>query len=222
MHGALQRIGAHDLGTRLVAEQVHGVRGVMPQQVVSPAARLAQRVDVSAPEEVGLHIHLLDGQLTREDAPVDPLVRRIEAARVAHHAHQAAATRGIRHGLGVAPAVRERDLHLHVFARGQALQRLRGMHLRGRAQDDGIHARLGERLTEVRGGMRHAVLARHFFGGRELPSNYRGHLDAADLLDGIQVLGAEGTGARQYDSHVWPPAGSRMRWPTAVFDAGTW
>ena len=71
---------------RLVAEQVDGVRGVVPQQVVGPAARLAERVHVRAAEEVGLHVHLLDVELAGHDALVHPLVARVEAARVAAHA----------------------------------------------------------------------------------------------------------------------------------------
>ena len=51
----------------LVREQVHGVGGVVPEQVIGPAARLAQRVHVGAPEEVGLHVHLLDVQLAGLD-----------------------------------------------------------------------------------------------------------------------------------------------------------
>ena len=52
---------------RLVGEQVDGVRGVVPQQVVGPAARLAERVHVGAAEEVGLHVHLLDVELAGDD-----------------------------------------------------------------------------------------------------------------------------------------------------------
>ena len=59
---------------RLVGEQVDGVRGVVPQQVVGPAARLAERVHVRAAEEVGLHVHLLDVELAGDDPLVHPLV----------------------------------------------------------------------------------------------------------------------------------------------------
>jgi hypothetical protein len=60
---ALHGVGLHDGAAGLVGEQVHRVRGVVPQQVVGPAARLAQRVHVGAAEEVGLHVHLLDVEL---------------------------------------------------------------------------------------------------------------------------------------------------------------
>ena len=59
---------------RLVVEQVDRVRRVVPQQVVGPAARLAQGVHVRAAEEVGLHVHLLDRQLAGDDLVVDVLV----------------------------------------------------------------------------------------------------------------------------------------------------
>jgi len=51
------------------------VRGVVPQQVVGPRARLAERVDVPAAEEVGLHVHLWTLSSPR-NAPVHPLVAR--------------------------------------------------------------------------------------------------------------------------------------------------
>ena len=74
-----------DLAAGLPGEQVDRVRRVMPQQVVGPRARLAERVHVRAAEEVGLHVHLLDVELARPDLPVHPLVAGIEAARVADH-----------------------------------------------------------------------------------------------------------------------------------------
>ena len=69
----------------LVLEQIDGVAGVVPQQVVGPAARLAQRVHVGAAEEVRLHVHLLHLQFAGLDALVDPLVAGIEAPRVSGH-----------------------------------------------------------------------------------------------------------------------------------------
>ena len=131
----LHGVGAHDFRTRLVAEQVHGVRGVMPQQVIGPGTRLTQRIHVGAPEEIRLHVHLLDRDLAGDDAAMNPLVRGIEAARVADHAHEPRALREVGHGLRIRERVRQRNLHLHVFARVQALQRLRRMQLRRRARE---------------------------------------------------------------------------------------
>ena len=55
----LHRVGADD-PARLIGEQIDRVRGVVPQQVVGPAARLALGVHVLAAEEIGLDVHLLD------------------------------------------------------------------------------------------------------------------------------------------------------------------
>ena len=54
-----------------------------------------------AAEEVRLHVHLLDLQLAGGDAPVHPLMRRIEAARVPDHADQAGLLLQLVDGLGV-------------------------------------------------------------------------------------------------------------------------
>ena len=71
---ALDAVGLHDLAAGLVCEQIDRVRRVVPQQVVGPGARLADRIDVLAAEEIGLHIHLLDVQLAGDDLVVYPLV----------------------------------------------------------------------------------------------------------------------------------------------------
>jgi hypothetical protein len=86
---SLDRVRLHDLAAGLIAEQIDGVCCVMPQQVISPRARLPQRIHVRAPEEVGLHVHLLDLQLAGGEALVEPLMRRIEPTRVPDHADQA-------------------------------------------------------------------------------------------------------------------------------------
>ena len=101
--GPCTAFATHDLRLRLVAEQVHGVRGVMPQQMVGPRARLAERVHVRAPEKIGLHIHLLDRHLARHDAAMNPLVRGIEPARMADHADEAGPFRRVVNALGIRP-----------------------------------------------------------------------------------------------------------------------
>ncbi len=68
MDRPLHGVGLHDLRARLIGEQIDGVRGVMPQQMVGPGARLSQRVHVGAAEEIGLHVHLLDVELAGDDA----------------------------------------------------------------------------------------------------------------------------------------------------------
>jgi hypothetical protein len=153
---------------------------------------------------------------------MQPLVRGIEPSRVSHHRHEAGAFRGFRDCLGILPAIGERDFHLHVLARFETQQGLRRMQGRRCREDRGLHAWLTQRLGEIRRGVRHAVFACNFLRGGEIAADDRHDFDAADLFDCIEMLDAERPDTRQYDLHDAPPgAGSRMRWPTAVFDAGT-
>jgi len=69
----------------LILEEIDGVAGVMPQQVIGPTARLAERVEVGAAEEIGLHVHLLDLQFAGGDLVVDPLMAGVEAPHVPSH-----------------------------------------------------------------------------------------------------------------------------------------
>src|SRR3546814_4599752 len=66
-------IGLDD-GAGLPGEKVDRMRGMVPQQVIGPAARLSLGVHVMAAKEIGLHVHLLDRQITRHDPAVNPLV----------------------------------------------------------------------------------------------------------------------------------------------------
>ena len=63
MDRPLHRVAVGNGFAGLILEQVDGVRGMVPQQMIGPAARIAGGVDVLAPEEIGLHVHLLDFQL---------------------------------------------------------------------------------------------------------------------------------------------------------------
>src|SRR6185295_15573952 len=118
---------AHTIG--LILEQGDGVGGVMPQQVVGPAARVARRVDVLAAEKIGLHVHLLDLELTLLDALVNPLVARVEAAHVPAHRDDAGLLGDLHQVLGVFDAVGDRDLDQNMFAGAHHLLALPKMHL---------------------------------------------------------------------------------------------
>jgi hypothetical protein len=195
----------------------------MPQEVIGPRPRLAERVHVRAAEEVRLHVHLLDVELARLDLVVNPLMAGIEAARMAHHGDLACLPLRRRRRFRAGKAVGQRDLDLHVLARGKRRHRLVRVHLRGRAQDHRIHVFHGKRLGQVGAGVADAVLARDLFGLVELAADHRHHADARDVLDAVEVLDAERAGAGQRDvDRVVAHGFSRMRWPTAVFDAGTW
>ena len=191
MRRALQRIALRDVLPGLVGEEVHRVAGVMPQQVVRPAARLAERVHVGAAEEVGLHVHLQHLQLAGLDALVHPLVARIEAAGVARHGDQAGFLLHLHDHLGVVHRVGHRDLYLDVLARAHALHGLLGVHLGGRGQDGRLDAGLRQALREVGGPVRDAVLLGDFPGGVGAAARERRDLDARDVLHCFDVLDAE-------------------------------
>ena len=152
-------VGRHHVFARLVLEDVDGVRGVVPQQVVRPASGFAQRIHVRAAEEVRLHVHLQDEQLAGEDPFVDPLVGRVEPAGVADHADESGLLLDAVDLFCVRPAVGQRDLHLHVLAGSHRRDRLSGVHLGGRAQDHRVDVVAREYLVEVGGGVCDAVPA---------------------------------------------------------------
>ena len=58
----------------LVLEQIHGVRGMVPQQMISPGTRLTGSIDVLASEKKRLHVHLLNSEFSSSDFVVDPLM----------------------------------------------------------------------------------------------------------------------------------------------------
>jgi len=95
-----------------------------------------------------------------------------------------------------------------VFAGLQALRGLRGMHLRGGAQDDGVDFGQRQAIGQIGGHVRDAVLACHLFGRLAPAADQGHHLHAVDVANAVQVLDAEGTGAgqRHFDSlaHVTP------------------
>ena len=55
---------------------------MVPQQMIGPRPRLACRIHILATEEICLHVHLLDRELTRLNPAVDPLVTGIETPNV--------------------------------------------------------------------------------------------------------------------------------------------
>ena len=127
MDQAFDRVGLHDRRAALIGEEIDRVRRVMPEQVVGPGARLAERVHVGAAEEVGLHIHLLDVERAGQNPLVHILVARVEAARMANHGDEASLLLSREDGLGIREAVGERDLDLDVLAGVKALNGLGGV-----------------------------------------------------------------------------------------------
>jgi hypothetical protein len=101
------------------------------------------------------------------------------------------------------------------------------MHLRGRAQDDGIHLGQGQAVGQIGGDVFDAVFVSHLFGFVEVAADEGHDFNAVDVLDAVQVFDAKGTCARQGDLNgmgsgfAHGQLFSRMRCPTAVLEAGT-
>src|SRR5690606_19516505 len=73
---------------RLILEQINRMAGVMPQQMIGPAPRFAERIGIGATEKIRLYIELLKCQLPGLDPVVDPLVARVEAADMTGHRNE--------------------------------------------------------------------------------------------------------------------------------------
>ena len=70
--------------------------------------------------------------------------------------------------------------------------------------------------------MRNVEFLRDFGGGIRAAARQRDDLDAGDLLDGLDVLDAEGALAGDADFHdLVLSSGSMHSRPDAVFDVGT-
>jgi len=65
--GAFQGKTFADHFASLVLEQINGMTGVMPEQMVNPAAWLTGCIHIGAAKEIGLYIHLQDIQFTGSD-----------------------------------------------------------------------------------------------------------------------------------------------------------
>ena len=144
MNRPLNRIGFNDGGSGLVGKEVYGMGGVMPEEMVGPAARLAQGIDVGTPKKISLHIHLLDVVLAAGDSLADPLMTRIKTPGMAHHGDPPLLLLQVRERLGIRPRIRHRDLDLNMLASPKTLHRLFGMNLSRRAKNDGIHVGPGK------------------------------------------------------------------------------
>ena len=140
MDRPLHGIAIRDRFAGLILEQVDGVGGVVPEQVIGPAPRLARRVHVLAPEEIGLHVHLLDIQFALLDALVHPLMAGIEAPHVADHGDDAGFVGDLHQRLGVLDRVGDRDFDQHVLAGAHHLFALAEVHFRRRGEDHCVAA----------------------------------------------------------------------------------
>ena len=202
MDRALHRVAVGDVLAGLILEQVDGVGGVVPQQMIGPAPRVAGGVDVLPPEEIGLHVHLLDLQLAGLDLLVDVLVARVEAPHVAAHRGDAGFLGDLHQVLGVLDAVGDRDFDQHVLAGAHHLLALAEVHLGRRGQDHGVGAL--DALGEFAGVMRDAVFLGDGRGGVLVAPDQRGHFNALNALQRIEMLLAKRALAGDTDFH-WVP-----------------
>ena len=197
---------------------------VMPQQMISPTTRLAERIGVRPTEKVRLNIHVLNCKIARLHATVNPLVARVEPSGVAAHRDQARALLRLNDASAVGEVVAHRDLHLDVLASIEAGDCLSGMHRCGRGKHDGMHLIQRQALGQIRRDMADVVLIGDLLGpfGRSVHDRHDSYI--VDRAYGIEVFDPEGTssGERNVDGHgVSAPDSARMRWPTAVLLAGT-
>ena len=191
---------------RLVGEQVDGVRGVVPQQVVGPAARLAERVHVRAAEEVGLHVHLLDVEFAAPDPLAHPLVARVEAARVA--AHRDLAGLPARPSTTACPSSRQSQSGISTCT---CLPACRQAIACAACIGVGVHRMTASTSFIARLSARSVVTCGMPYLPRDLLRSCRARgstsettFDAVDRLDRVEVLDAEraGAGERDVDAHV--------------------
>ena len=230
---ALDGVGFHHFAAGLVLEQINGMRGVVPQQMVGPRTRFTLGVGVGAAEEIGLNVHLLDIQFTRGDFVVYPLVAGIEAAGVADHGDEAGFFLHFQHFFGICPRVGQRNFHLYVFAGAQALQGLRGVHLGGGTQDHGIQFGKGQGGSQIIGNETDAVFVGNGLGFGHVATDQGDDFYIRDVFDAVEVFFAEsaGTGEGYFDGFHkysclrgkadYSAGASSIRWPTAVLEAGT-
>ena len=165
--------------------------------MVGPAARLAQCIHVGAAKEIGLHIHLVDVELSRLNLLVYKLVAGVEAARVTAHGDQTGLLLQSHHLLTLTQHIAQRNLHLHMLARLQTGQRLRRMHLRGRAQNHCVHFFDRQTVFQIGGDVGNAVFISHLLRFGQFTPNQRHHFHAFDKLDAVQVFDAECAGSSE-------------------------
>ncbi len=144
MNLPLNRIGFNDGGSGLISKEIHCMGGVMPEEMIGPASRLSQGIDIGTPKKIGLHIHLLNVVLTAGNSLADPLMTWVKTPGVAHHGDTALLLLQVRERLGIFPRIRHRDLDLNMLASPETLHRLVGMNLGRRAENDRIHIGAGK------------------------------------------------------------------------------
>ena len=88
-----------------------------------------------------------------------------------------------------------------MLASAHAQEGLFGVHLRWRAKNDSVHARLGNSFRQFGGDMTNAVLLGGGAGSFQIAPYQRHHFDVADELHRIQVFLTESARAGKNDFH---------------------
>ena len=180
LHGADFRGGF----SGLIMKDIDGVAGVMPQQMIRPAARFAFGIHVRAPEEERLHDEMLQLQLAGLDLLMNPLMTRIEAAGVAAHGDQPGFFLNGENFFGVGQRIGNRNFDFDVFSGAHALDGLFGVDLRRRGQNDSFDAGPGDGFVEIGGPVRNAVFFRDGFCGFGGSAVNADNFDVFDALQG--------------------------------------
>ena len=185
----------------LVLEKVHGVAGMVPEEVVRPAAGLAESVHVGSAEEVGLYIQLLQLQLPGLKPAVQQLVTGIEAASVPTHGDEAGFPLGGYYQFGVRQGICDGDFHHDMFTRTHHLNGLSGMDRRWRCQDDGFNVGPRQALFQTNRPVPNTKFLRNSFRIGSHAPGQRDYFHAINFCQGFQVLHTERTLTRYADPH---------------------
>ena len=120
MNRALHGVGFDDGAAALVGEQIHCVCGVVPEQVIGPAAGLAECIHIGSAKKISLHIELLEIESAGADLLIDVLVTGVKTPGVATHGDQPSGFLQSDYLLGALEGISQRNFYLHMLARLQA------------------------------------------------------------------------------------------------------
>ena len=201
VHGTLDAVNLRDHFAGLVHEQVDGMAGMVPQEMIGPASWAAVRADVLAAEEIGLNVHLLDRKLSGSDQIVNILVRRVEAPDMARHRDKTGFLLFRHQRFGVGEAVGHRDLDQDMLAGIHGGKALFGMHSCRRGENDSVDAVHGEAFRQIGTGMRNAVFRRQLPCRFEASADHGCYIDTFDQLQRVQMFLSEGAAAGKTDFH---------------------
>jgi hypothetical protein len=182
--------------------------------MVSPTARIAKRIGIRPPKEVRLNVHLLNFELVCLDASVNPLVARIEPARMTAHRHESRLLLRFDDAATLGKVVAQRDLNFDMFSGMEAGNRLRCMHLGWCGQHNGVDLVQCEALGQIGRNVPDSVPRSNLLGRFKRSANDRHNTHIFDLAHSVKVFYSECAGTRQRDinGHGFSKSGSvKMR-----------